>query len=752
MNEWIKVKKYNLNEAKDGTGLVINQTKNAFTADDFDKNVQVSAKNGKIPASFKGVPVIDRRTGKPVYAVTITGTYANPDRVGNQYYADENGKPVLAYLNPKGKPTSIPNEDGLQPVWNYTRTRSVAGSHRDQWISRKSTSQENPNVNTSSTRIALEKYIRERVDAKNLKSSTDGIDGGEGMIRGIVPTVFAKIFYETNDTRSRASDKVEDRRIPRQVFIDNPFNMKELGDRDENNIPVILKDMYITYSDVGSDGEDALDEENTTSIADAVEIEIDIARQDLESFHEEDAVKKELGDDYADTNAGKKINADIYDNKRFIDGIEVPPFNPNGNLTRHYKPSPELNQYIDKLLAHYSKSIEGLGDNERNNFDNTVADLRKLNEIEFTNGWREWKKNSTRTDRNGKEIKTQGGWVIVKPYKEPIQNAKLYVMQKLSLALPDIPKEGKRENTPEETENIRSYVENLITDNRYKGIIMQTYRIDEPTFNKIISDMFNGGGMTESRKINEGEQLYDKDYDTGKLVPIDASKAGLYAYDAAGNMVKTGKKAEPNLSGDRKLRNQIKHWLSLKVSDYTDINHLKLDIQSQLLPPVSATDMNRIKKMILSVQKREFPGVELSTSEMSKWVKNYDFVEMSDDELASAIRKEVFGTNKVKSSIEKPQTGTPVPQISKTLQDMVDEYDPDGDIVDEDDITALEVGFSDGNRHKPLSPKQMSAIESRLKKLVASNSAMKKDREDLYGDMSQFDRGNEDNFNPTEYM
>ena len=683
MNNWIKVEKNLITEIKGTTPegiryyLPQGQFPKSFEADDFDKNVRLAkglmvpkpAQNGKNNMEKGNAPHYNE---EPVYTVNVGG---------KQYFANKNGQPILI---------------NGEPYWCYGRDNFAGSKPRDQWIATKGAERGGRVAELPATRFALENYIRKRVKEQDFKTETEG----NARTHEIVSTVFKNIFYETPDTLSR-SNKVDGKETfqgnIRQVFRNNPFTSQDL----EKN-PSLLENLFITYNDNDSfGGEDTYkfvadsgksydisdvedfknrhpnweekgyivltggSSDNSTSVAEAIEIEIDIVSQDYDAANVDDITKKVMGDEYGDNS---KLRSDIYDNK-----IDKHPFNPNRNLTRKYNPSPELNVFIDKFLANNMQYVEKLDEEEKKNLDNTVAFLKTLNYREFADGWYVRRKNTTKVDRFGNTIKTDGKLEVMNPYGEvnisdrmsdeekitakknaAMKNAVAYIFHELRMKLPD-KSETKRENTPVENEEIKSYIKNLLTSDKYRGAIMQKYHVNDVILDKIVNDMFTGGAnmketlnnsrTVKGKKIYEdfggddfefnlnpkktrtaepGEVLYDTEPErdeSGTIItpPLDPNSKRLFAYDAKGDFVRT---ATPRKSveedGETKLRNQIEKWLSLNVADYTNIQHLKLEIQTQLLPQIPREAMTRIKDTILSIQKSEFPGIELPTAEIYK--------------------------------------------------------------------------------------------------------------------------------------
>ena len=382
--------------------------------------------------------------------------------------------------------------------------------------------------------------------------------------------------------------------------------------------------------------------------------------------------------------------------------------------------------------------------------------------MEFKDGYYVKFKGSKNYDREAQVYNPGGeeygifgaGWTKMSPdaqeeliEKAAMKNAMVYIHARIGEWFYEEKKSTKRDNTPEESTEIRSYIKNILTDETYADIIMKKYKVDNSTLKRIVSEMF-GGDIQESlkrkklnedeekefipnvdlssgptRKAKKGEQLYDYDSlkDDGDLTTntLDKNSNRLFAYDSRGNLIKTNTSRGGANDGERALRNQIKKWLSLSVSDFTDMMHLKLEIKSQMLQsPLLEKDRKRIINRITQIQKDEFSHEQLPTEKIFKWLNNPKLAIMSSDKLDMLIRKELFGQNVQSTAPTKPA----VAMTTTSLRDILDELDPN-DTLDYDYIEGLSTAWCGGRDTKPLDVKTVKRVENAIKATLRSNEA-----------------------------
>jgi hypothetical protein len=258
---------------------------------------------------------------------------------------------------------------------------------------------------------------------------------------------------------------------------------------------------------------------------------------------------------------------------------------------------------------------------------------------------------------------------------------------------------------------------------------MEKFRIDEPTLNKILDNIDNLSGRLQPKKSISKPSSIDA-ADRSDLI------SSLHVPSNESKNFKIKPRLNENLNNPtniRSLENQIAKWLSFKVSDFTDMTHLKIEIKNQILP--KATELSKevkskISTMILKIGAESFPNVEIDESELNKWIKHFGFQDLSDEELDSAIRVEVFGKDNIKATSKKEKTPVAASMTPVTLDELLTKLDPNNMISDSDSETLEMSIYGDvGNSHKPIPPGNVGSAERMIKRLVGSNEAQRRKAE-----------------------
>jgi len=746
-NEWIKVDKNliternkdNEEDIKNKARLPITHFSSAFEADDIDlennKLVNVRLRPGLNSAfdrpaqggQYKGEKSPHYR-GEPVFTVTISGEKSNPEIRGHQYYVDSDGNLIIT--SRKG------GEPG--PIRNHGVHVDTAKQYRDQNLSRKqveklnSISDDSPNQNTVSkaseatTRVALEKYIEERLNERGIKTDSSKIEGTK-KANNIITSVFKKIFYETPDTMERNTGSFVGK--VRQVFKDNHFNYNDIVNSD------LLDKLYITYND--DDSEDGSGEElysyirygiygkkdrvltndgkywtpeevkklvstrpeleedgyfklfsgvssNTLSVAEAIDIEVKLMAEDLGVENEEDIKGK--FDMLFGTN-----KSDISDLKH---GSTNHPFNPDRSAKRNFIPTPEFSTIIDNLIGGFEKKgyfLNDLEDNKKKQFYSTVKFLKTLNYMEFTDGYyykerggdlkvvnlhpidmseKEWNKLSKKEQE--KVIKDVS-W----------RNALEYIYNTLFSKITGEKEEEERKNTPEEDNEIKNHIKNIVS--KYKTIIMDHYKVDEKTLNRAVNNISKLKSVTNT-DFKQEKLPFDYNYTSEKnkedvinsipiVTPSEKKVKKLETRNIKHNQM-LGEDYQERLPDpertsedlERTLQNKLDKMFSYNVSDFTSMTLLKMEIKNQLLPETHPVKIGKIKKEIELINFKEFPNAILEEEDLGRWARNYEFASLSGESLKSAIRKVVFGGKSKIGNDKQTPNPTEKPEIGNDKQ------------------------------------------------------------------------------------